>query len=176
MKKHVLSWRVVVPTIALPVVVAAMVFPGSAYAKGPKPKAERAACTALGGTLSAPTLSGCSPTLQTGDSGTMSSLPATLATVPVRPSGSVTVTWANTATTTVGFHTSIPSGDHCPIDTTSSANPQPKQTEVILAGKVTGNGGTPPTGDGGVKAAVKTKICVDSQGDVTLLSGQRFSF
>ena len=146
----------ILPALAASV-TAAMVLPGSAFAKGPGPKPAKATCSSLGGnTGSTANLSGCLPTSATGGSGTFpGSVFATHAT-----SGTAMVTWNGTGTTSFHYTTSIPQsrGDKCAKGS----------TEAILHGAVSGN---TPIGNAGVKGALHAKVCIDSSGNLSLLSG-----
>ena len=148
----------VFPIVAVGVVAAAIVFSGSAFAKGPGAKPVRVACASLGGsTSSTANLSTCTPTSATGGSGSFpGSVFATHAT-----SGDATVTWSGTGTTSFHFTTSIPQGrgDKCAKGS----------TEAILHGAVSGN--SPSGGSPGVKGAVHAKVCIDdSSGNLSLLA------
>ncbi len=80
-------------------------------------------------------------------------------------SGNTTVTWRSGGSTTIEYTSTVPQskGDRCGADPTS---PGSKETEVILHGSVQ------PPGSGGVKGAVRAKICLTSTFDMRLLSGR----
>jgi len=143
--------------VGIGVIGAALVVPGSAFAKGPGPKPVKVACTSLAGnTSSTADLSSCAPMTTTGGSGSFpGNVFATHAT-----SGDATVTWTATGSTSFHYTTSIPQsrGNKC-----GKGN-----TEAILHGSVTGN--TPSTFTG-VKGAVHAKVCIDSSGNLSLLKG-----
>src|SRR5579863_7793768 len=148
-----------IPTLAVPVLVAALV-PSAAYAKGPKgPKPVKVACTSLSGSITGtptPTISGCSMPGATGGSGTFSGFTG--------QSGNLTITWNGTGTTTAAYSSTVPAskGDKCATGS----------TEVILHGSITGNTPASPSTDGGVKGGVHTKLCFDAAGNLSLLTGQ----
>jgi hypothetical protein len=81
-------------------------------------------------------------------------------------SGSITVTWNGTGTTTFAYSTTNPASkrNKCPAG----------QTEAILHGSITGNS---PIGIGntGVKGAIHAKLCVDSGSELSLLAGRKFT-
>jgi len=147
-----------IPALVIPIVVAAVVVPGSAYARGHGAKQVKVACATLGGNYltGIPTIGGCNQPAATGGLGTFpgSSL---------GPSGSITVTWTGTGTTTFLYSSTVPDskGNKCPTGL----------TEVILHGSVAGNSPI-GTGNAGVKGAVHAKICVDlSGGSLRMLTG-----
>ena len=147
--------------LAVPALVAGLVIPSVAYAKGPGPKPVKVTCTTLSGNVSnvptPPTISGCNMPTATGGSGTFSGFTG--------QSGSLTITWNGTGSTTANYSATIPQskGNKCPTG----------QTEAILHGSVTGN--TPTgTGNAGVKGSLRAKVCLDSGGNLSLLQGQQF--
>ena len=156
----------VLATLAVPALVAGLVLPSAAYAKGPKtPKPVRVTCTHLSGNVATTiNISGCNEPIATGGSGTFPG--GSLGT-----SGNATVTWNGTGTTTFSYTSTIPTKSHCPADST---NPGHQQTEAILHGVVRSNTETSPSTDGGVKAAVTAKICVTSTLDLSLLPPKPF--
>ncbi|MGA2520281.1 MAG: hypothetical protein ABSG81_05610 [Acidimicrobiales bacterium] len=116
-------------------------------------------CTVVSGNLNtAITLRDCSQLQATGGSGTFPGLVLTR-------SGSGTVSWNGTGTTTFVYVSSHPAGQRrkCAGD----------DTETTLKGSVTA---TAPIGAGnaGVKGAVHAKLCVDPSLDVTLAPGRAF--
>ena len=75
-------------------------------------------------------------------------------------SGSATVTWNGTGTTTFKYSASLPqsSGNKC-------AKVAAGDIEAIIHGSVQ------PPGNGGVKGAVHAKTCVATDGSLSLLPG-----
>ena len=155
-----------IPTLAVPALLAATLLPGSAYAKGPGPKPVKVVCTTLSGNFITntppPTIGACTQPTATGGSGTFAGFTG--------QSGTLTITWNGTGTTSAAYSATIPQskGNKCPAPL----------TEAILHGSVSGN--TPiGTGNAGVKGALHSKICVDlsgdaGNGDLSLLHGQTF--
>lgn len=127
---------------------------GPAFAKGPKgPKPVRVTCTHLSGTAGGTvTISGCNQPAATGGSGTFQS-------AGLGKSGSATVTWNGTGTTTFSYSTTLPAKSKCGTG----------KTEAILHGAIRSNTETNPATDGGVKAAVTAKLCVDGSLNLSLL-------
>ena len=103
-------------------------------------------------------MSSCSQLAVTGGSGT---LPGSL----LRGSGSGTVTWNGTGTTTFVYVSSHPASQRnkCPAG----------QHETTLRGSVTAN---KPLGAGnaGAKGPVRAKLCIDANMNVSLLAGRTF--
>jgi hypothetical protein len=113
----------------------------------------------VSGTPTFPTIGGCNQTAVTGGSGTFSGFTGA--------SGHITITWATNGTTTAAYSSTAPKGNKCPIDSTVPGGTT-KQTEIILHGSVQ------PPGNGGVKGALHTKLCLTSTFDLSLLAGQTF--
>ena len=171
---------VVLPSLIIPLSVGMTLTPASAASlpvqghatadsanppgpKGPHvPKPVKIACTALSGNAASsanpPTISGCNHSNVTGGSGVF---PAG----GLGASGATTVSWQSGGSTSIQYSSTVPQskGDKCGPDPTSPGN---KETEVILHGSVQ------PPGSGGVKGAVRARICLTSTLDMSLLSGQ----
>ncbi|HXY27261.1 MAG TPA: hypothetical protein VEH82_03195 [Acidimicrobiales bacterium] len=134
--------------------------PGAASTStAPGPQKVSVMCTTVTGNLeSAITLGSCSQLGVTGGSGTF---PGSL----LAGSGSGTVTWNGTGTTSFVYVVSHPPSQRrkCPEG----------DTETTLRGSVTGNS---PVGVGnvGVKGPLRAKVCVDPRLDVSLLAGRAF--
>ena len=161
----------------VPLAVATVALPGTALAsKGPK--AVAGVCTHLAGNAGdktgpdVPTLTGCSPAPNADAPGTF--------TFPFAASGTSVIHWANGATTSFTFKskTTLPTKTkkgatvpnrkfHCPAGNT---------IEAALKGKIpkTGNAGL-PTGDTGLKGAVKATVCVTATFQLSLLPGTHFT-
>jgi hypothetical protein len=145
---------------------AGLVLPSAAYAhgkgKGPHTtKPVTVACTSLTGNSSgspSPALGVCSQPTVTGGSGTI----AFTGGMSVR--GSATVTWTGTSTTKFNYSASLPqsSGNKC-------AKVAAGDIEAIIHGSVQ------PPGNGGVKGAVRAKICVATDGTLSLLGSGSFN-
>jgi len=169
-------FRYALPVLGVAALTAALVSPGAAFAKGHKgpktAKPVRVTCTSLSGNAGTGiTISGCNEPNVTGGTGTFPG--GTLGT-----SGNATVTWAGgLGTTTFSYSSTVlPSttkADKCPVDPTSPTAGT-KKTEAILHGAVRSNTEANPSTDGGVKAAVTAKLCVDSTLNVTLLPPKPF--
>lgn len=116
-------------------------------------------CTTASGNVSGTvTINSCSHLAATAGSG---SFPGAL----LERSGSGTITWNGTGTTTFVYVFSHPASQRhkCPVG----------DTETTLRGSVTAN--TPVgVGNAGVKGAVHAKLCIDPQLDVSLLAGRAF--
>jgi hypothetical protein len=152
----------VLSTLAVPALVAGLMIPSVAYAKGPKaPKPVKVTCTSLGGNpitnTPPPNVGGCNQPAATGGSGTFSGFTG--------GTGTITVTWNGTGTTKARYSSTEPAskGNKCPTGS----------TEVILHGAVA-PGGVPVSPSPGVKGALHTKLCLSSTGDLSLLHGQVF--
>lgn len=150
----------ILSTLAVPALVAGLVIPSVAYAKGHGPKTPKpvsVTCTTLGGNDSGtppPALGLCNQPSTTGGSG-MIAFTGGLST-----SGSATVTWASAGKTTINYSASLPQskGNKCAKVATGDI-------EAIIHGSVQ------PPGSGGVKGAVHAKICVATDGSLSLLPG-----
>jgi hypothetical protein len=161
----------------VPLLFATIALPGTALASS-GPKAVSGLCTHLVGNAGdssgpdVPTLSGCSPVPNADGPGTFS--------FPFAASGTSVIHWANGATTSFTFKskttapTKVKKGAtvpnpkfHCPAGNT---------IEAALKGKIpkTGNGGL-PSGDSGLKGAVKATVCVTAAFQVSLLAGTTFT-
>src|ERR1700688_119049 len=94
----------ILSALAVPALVAGLMVPSVAYAKGPKtPKPVKVVCTSLGGNVtgvSAPNVGGCSQPAATGGSGTFSGFTGM--------SGTLTLTWSGTGTTKANYSSTIP--------------------------------------------------------------------
>lgn len=116
-------------------------------------------CTVVSGNVSGViTISSCSQLQATGGSGTF---PGAL----LRRSGTGTVTWSGTGTTTFVYVISHPASQRrkCPDS----------DTETTVRGAVTTNS---PLGVGnvGVRGPVRAKLCVNPGLNVSLLAGRAF--
>ncbi len=170
-----------VSVIAAPTLLATVLLPGTATAGNPGPVATTGVCTALSGNGAVtsgpgvPTLSGCTPSPNADGTGTFT-FPARFPFVITIPF-SVTITWANGATTTFTFK-SI----KAPNAVKRNGKPNPKflcpfyDSQLFLKGTIpkTGNGNL-PRGDAGLKGTVKATFCVDGSDNVSLLAGTQFT-
>jgi hypothetical protein len=158
-----------VSALTVPALAIAMLAPGVASARTPKPKAVKGLCTALSGNaLSTVTVSGCSPAPNAPGTGSFVFSAAT--------SGTSSITWSNGSKTTFTYKTKLTS----PTKTKKGAQvanpkfhcPSGDIIEVALKGKIpkTGNSNL-PAGDTGLKGAVKGTICVTNTENVSLLPG-----
>jgi hypothetical protein len=123
----------------------------------PGPQKVAVICTVVSGNLAAAvTLSACSQLSATGGSGTF---PGSL----LSKSGSGTITWDGTGTTTFVYVSAHPASQKrkCPEG----------DTETTLRGSITGNSPVGP-GNVGVRGALHAKLCIDPQLDVSLLAGR----
>ena len=141
--------------------------PGATTTLAPAPTPTRRAgatkvrvfCTGVSGTLSGTlTLSGCNQPRVTGGSGTFPDN-------SLGTSGSVTVTWNGTGTTTLVYSMAKEASrrNRCPAG----------QAESVLSGSVTASDPLGP-GDAGVRGPVHAKLCIDPGSRVSLLAGQTF--
>jgi hypothetical protein len=123
----------------------------------PGPQKVDVICTIVSGNLSAVvTLSSCSQLSTTGGSGTFAgSL--------LSKSGSGTIAWEGTGTTTFVYVSAHPASQKrkCPEG----------DTETTLRGSIIGNTPIGPR-NVGVKGALHAKLCIDPQLDVSLLAGR----
>jgi hypothetical protein len=131
---------------------------GGTHPNGPPANPVMANCSTLGGTTTAPTLSGCLPMNATGGVGVLTF------TGGLTLSGDGMVAWTGTGTTSFHYSASLPqsNGNKC----TKVAK---GDTEAIIHGAVSGNvtqGGSP-----GVKGAVHAKVCESTTGGLSLLPG-----
>jgi hypothetical protein len=159
-----------VSALTVPALAVAMLVPGVASAKTPKPKPVKGLCTALSGNaLATVTVSGCSPAPNAPGNGSFVFNGAAT-------SGTSSITWSNGAKTTFTYKTKLTS----PTKTKKGAQvanpkfhcPSGDIIQVALKGKIpkTGNSNL-PAGDSGLKGAVKGTICVTNTENVTLLPG-----
>jgi hypothetical protein len=173
--RHVVT---LVSALAIPMLAVTILIPGAASAT-PKPKAVKGTCTHLAGNFTvtsgsmAPKLSGCSPSPNAPGTGTF--------TFPAATSGNTTIHWSNGSSTKFSFTTKLTlptkmkkgasvanSKFHCPSG---------DQIEAALKGKIPNSGGNAnlPTGDTGLKGAVKATVCVSATDQISLLSGTTFA-
>ena len=171
--RHVVT---LVSALAIPMLAVAILIPGAASAT--TPKAVAGSCTHLSGSAlvssgpGGPSLSGCSPSPNAPGTGTF--------TFPFAPSGTATIHWSNGATTSFTFKAKVTSSTklkkgvavanpkfHCPAG---------DSVESALKGKIpkTGNGSL-PSGDTGLKGAVKATVCLSATDNLSLLPNTTFS-
>lgn len=150
--------------LVVPVLVVAMAVPAFANRHGhgpPTGKPVNVQCTSLSGNSSGtppPSLGSCNQSAATGGSGTGTF------TGGLSLSGNATITWSNGGTTSIHYSVSLPqsTGNKC-------AKVASGDVEGIVHGAV--SGGTPATGSPAVKGAVHAKICVATDGSLSLLPG-----
>jgi len=165
------SARALVAAAAVPVLVVAVMLPGTASAG--KPKALKGTCTSLSGNALGtpiPTLNGCSPTPNADSPGTF--------TFPFASSGTSVIHWANGSSSTFSFSskTTLPTKvkKGATVPNSKFHCPSGDQVEAALKGKITGNSGL-PSGDTGMTGPVKATVCVAANYDLSLLAGTSFS-
>lgn len=132
--------------------------PGGATTTSVPQKVMVICTTARGNTATTVTIASCSQLQATGGLGTF---PGAL----LSRSGTGTITWRGTGTTTFVYAVSHPASQRkkCPDG----------DTETTLRGSVTSNQPIGP-GNVGIKGAVHAKLCINSALDVTLLPGRTF--
>jgi len=162
-----------VSLLSIPVLIVAVLAPGVASATA-KPKALTGSCTGLSGNATGTvSVIGCSPSPNAPGTGTFNFTGAT--------SGTSSISWSNGSKTSFTFNTkqTLPTKTH-----KGASVPNPKFhcpagdiIEVALKGKIPNSGGNTglPTGDTGLKGAVKATICLDSAENLSLLAGTSFA-
>jgi hypothetical protein len=163
-----------ISALTIPALALAVLVPGVASAKTPKPKPVKGSCATLSGNVAGTvSVSRCSPSPNAPGTGTFNFTGST--------SGTSSISWSNGSKTFFTFSTK----ETQPTKTKKGKTVANSKfhcaagdiIEVALKGKIPNSGGNTglPTGDTGLKGSVKATICVTAAENVSLLPGTVFA-